>query len=41
VVDAVVADTAAELGADVLTGDRADIRRLLEAADATGQIIDV
>jgi predicted nucleic acid-binding protein len=41
VVDAVVAATAAELGADVVTGDRADIRRLLDAADASGQIIDV
>jgi predicted nucleic acid-binding protein len=41
VVDAVVADTAAELRADVVTGDRADIRRLLDAADASGQIIDV
>ena len=41
VVDAVVADTAASLRADVVTGDRADIRRLLDAADASGQIIDV
>lgn len=41
VVDAVVADTAAELCADVVTGDRDDIRRLLDAADASGQIIDV
>lgn len=41
VVDAVVADTAAELRADVVTGDRADIRRLLDVADASGQIIDV
>jgi hypothetical protein len=41
VVDAVVADTAAELRADVVTGGRVDIRRLLEAADASGQIIDV
>jgi predicted nucleic acid-binding protein len=40
VVDAVVAATAAELQADVVTGDRADIRRLLDAADASGQIID-
>ena len=39
-VNAVVADTAAELRADVVTGDRADIRRLLAAADAPGQIID-
>jgi hypothetical protein len=41
VVDAVVADTAAGLRADVVTGDRADIRRLLDAADASCQIIDV
>jgi predicted nucleic acid-binding protein len=41
VVDAVVAATAAELRADVVTGDPADIRRLLDAADASGQVIDV
>jgi hypothetical protein len=41
VVDAVVADMAAGLRADVVTGDRADIRRLLDAADASGQIIDI
>jgi hypothetical protein len=41
VVDAVVADTAAELRADVVTGDRAGIRRLLDAAGAASQIIDV
>lgn len=41
VVDAVVAQTAAELQADVVTGDRADMRRLLDAARASGQIIDV
>jgi predicted nucleic acid-binding protein len=41
VVDAVVAATAAERRADVVTGDRADIRRLLDAADASGQIIDI
>jgi predicted nucleic acid-binding protein len=41
VVDAVVADTAASLRADVVTSDRADIRRLLAAADASCQIIDV
>ncbi len=41
VVDAVVADTAAGLRADVVTSDRGDIRRLLDAADASGQIIDV
>src|SRR5271165_6250501 len=41
VVDAVVAQTAAALRADVVTGDRADIGRLLQAAGAAGQIIDV
>ena len=40
-VDAVVAASAAELRADVVTGDHADIRRLLDAAGASGQIIDV
>ncbi len=39
VVDAVVAQTAADLHADVVTGDHADVRRLLEAADATSRII--
>ncbi len=41
VVDAVVAQTAADMHADVVTGDRADIRRLLQPAGASGQIIDV
>ena len=41
VVDAVVAQTAAELRADVVTGDRADIRRLVEAGGASSQIIDI
>lgn len=41
VVDAVVADTAANLRADVMTGDRPDIRRLLDVAGASSQIIDV
>jgi len=41
VVDAVVASVAAELGADVVTGDRADIGRLLDAADASGRTIDL
>jgi predicted nucleic acid-binding protein len=41
VVDAVVAQTAAGLRADVVTGDRADIRRLLDAAGASSKIIDV
>jgi hypothetical protein len=43
-VDAVVAATAAELSADVVTGDHADLRRLrrlLDAAEASGQIIDL
>ena len=41
VVDAVVADIAVSLRADVVTGDRVDIRRLLDVAGASGQIIDV
>jgi predicted nucleic acid-binding protein len=41
VVDAVVVQVAADRRADVATGDRADIRRLLQAAGAPGQIIDV
>ena len=41
VVDAVVAQTAAELRADVVTGDRAGIRRLIEACGASSQIIDI
>lgn len=41
VVDAVVAQTAAELRADVVTGDRGDIGRLIEAAGASSQIVDV
>jgi predicted nucleic acid-binding protein len=41
VVDAVVAHTAAKLGADVVTGDSADIGRLLDAAGASSQIIDL
>ena len=41
VVDAVVADTAARLHADVVTGDHDDIARLLEAAGADVHIIDV
>jgi hypothetical protein len=41
VVDAAVAQTAADLRADVVTGDRAGIRRLLQAAGAPGQVIDV
>jgi predicted nucleic acid-binding protein len=41
VVDAVVAQIAADLHADIVTGDHADIRRLLQAADATSQIIDL
>jgi predicted nucleic acid-binding protein len=39
VVDAVVAQTAADLHADIVTGDPADIGRLLQAADATSHII--
>ena len=41
VVDAVVAQTAADLHADVVTGDPTDILRLLQAAGAPSQIIDV
>jgi hypothetical protein len=41
VVDAVVAHTAASRRADVVTGDRADMSRLLAAAGATSRIIDV
>jgi predicted nucleic acid-binding protein len=41
VVDAVVAQTAADLHADIVTDDHADIRRLLQAADATSHIIDL
>jgi predicted nucleic acid-binding protein len=41
VVDAVVAQTAADLHADIVTGDHADFRRLLQAADATSQIIEL
>ena len=41
VVDAVVAQTATELKADVVTGDRADIRRLLQAAGGPSQVIDL
>jgi hypothetical protein len=41
VVDAVVAHTAAGLRAHVVTGDHADIARLLQAARASCQIIDL
>jgi hypothetical protein len=42
VVDAVMAQTAVGLRADVVTGDRADIVRLLQAAQAfSSQIIDL
>ena len=41
VVDAVVADAAARLHADVATGDHDDIARLLDAAGADVYIIDV
>ena len=39
VVDAVVAYTAALLGADVVTGDPADIGRHLDAAGSSSQVI--
>jgi hypothetical protein len=41
VVDAVVADVAARLHADVVTGDHDDIARLLDAVGADVYIIDV
>jgi len=41
VVDAVVADAAARLHADVATGDHDDIAQLLDAAAADVHIIDV
>ncbi len=41
VIDAVVTQTAAGLRADVVTGDRADIARLLRAALSSSQIIDL
>jgi hypothetical protein len=39
VVDAAVAQLAAELRADVVTGDQADIRRLLDISGSPGRII--
>ena len=41
VVDAVVAASAASSAADVVTSDRRDIQRLLDAAGASVRIIDV
>jgi len=41
VVDAVVAQAAARLHADVVTGDHSDIARLLDATGADVRIIDV
>jgi hypothetical protein len=41
VVDAVVVQVASGLRADVVTGDRGDITRLIEAAGASCQVIDV
>ena len=41
VVDAVVAQAAAELQADVVTSDRSDIARLLQAAGASSQVVDL
>jgi hypothetical protein len=40
-VDAAVAQLAAELRADVVTGDHADIRRLLDETGSPGRIIDL
>jgi hypothetical protein len=41
VVDAAVVQIAAGLRADVVTGDRGDISRLIEAAGASCRVIDV
>jgi predicted nucleic acid-binding protein len=41
VVDAAIAQLAAELRADVVTGDQADIRRLLDATGSPSRIIDL
>jgi predicted nucleic acid-binding protein len=41
ITDAVVARTAADLNADVITGDHADIHHLLQTANATSHIIDI
>jgi predicted nucleic acid-binding protein len=41
VTDAVVAQIATELHADVVTGDRADISRLLQAAGGPSHVIDL
>jgi len=41
VVDAAVAQLAAELRADVVTSDRADIRRLLDMTGSPSRIIDL
>jgi hypothetical protein len=40
VVAAVIVGAAADLRADIVTGDRPDMRRLLAAANAPGKIID-
>jgi hypothetical protein len=41
VVDAAVAQLAAELRADVVTGDQADIRRLLDVTGSSSRIISL
>jgi hypothetical protein len=41
VVDAVVVQLAAGLRADIVTGDRGDITRLVEAAGVSCRVIDV
>jgi predicted nucleic acid-binding protein len=41
VVDAVVVQTAADLRADVVTGDHTDIRRLIDAAGSASHVIDL
>lgn len=41
IVDAVLAQTAVALDADVVTGDRSDIERLLSAAGSAARVVDV
>jgi hypothetical protein len=41
ITNAVVARTAADLHADIITGDHADIHHLLQTANATSHIIDI
>jgi predicted nucleic acid-binding protein len=41
IVDAVVAQTTVALDAEVVTGDRSDIERLLSAAGSSARVVDV